>query len=61
MKCRVPNTRTLTPEELLTILCKCAILYSEYADPTLLFIFREKSRMRMIIMRSDLVRIILCT
>ena len=42
MKCRVPNTRTLTPEELLTILCKCAILYSEYADTTLLFIFREK-------------------
>ena len=42
MKCRVPNTRTLTLEELLTILCKCAILYSEYADTTLLFIFREK-------------------
>ena len=42
MKCRVQNTRILTPEELLTILCKSAILYSEYADTTLLFIFREK-------------------
>ena len=41
MKCRVQNTRILTPEELLTILCKSALLYSEYADTTLLFIFRE--------------------
>ena len=39
MKCRVQNTRILTPEELLTILCKSAILYSEYADTTLLFVF----------------------
>ena len=42
MKCRVQNTRILAPEELLTILCKSATLYSEYADTTLLFIFREK-------------------
>ena len=42
MKCRVQNTRILTPEELLTILCKSAILYSEYAATILLFIFREK-------------------
>ena len=41
MKCRVQNTRILTPEELLRILCKSALLYSEYADTTLLFIFRE--------------------
>lgn len=42
MKCRVQNTKILTPEELLTILYKSAILYSEYADTTLLFVFREK-------------------
>ena len=36
MKCRVQNTRILTPEELLTILCKSATLYSEYTDTTLL-------------------------
>ncbi len=42
MKYRVQNTRTLTPDELLSILCKSAKLYSEYADTTLLFIFREK-------------------
>lgn len=42
MKYRAPYTRALTPEELVTILCKSAILYSEYADTTLLFIFREK-------------------
>ena len=42
MKCRIQNTRILTPEELLAVLCKSAILYSEYADTTLLFIFREK-------------------
>lgn len=42
MKYRVQNTRILTPEELVTILCKSARLYSEYADTTLLFIFREK-------------------
>lgn len=42
MKCKVQNTRILVPEELLTILCKSATLYSEYADTTLLFIFREK-------------------
>ena len=32
----------LTSTEFLTILCKSATLYSEYADTTLLFIFREK-------------------
>lgn len=42
MKCKVQNTRILTPEEVLTILCKSATLYSAYADTTLLFIFREK-------------------
>lgn len=42
MRCRVQNTRILAPEELLTILYKSAILYSEYADTTLLFVFREK-------------------
>ena len=42
MKCRVQNTRILTPEELSTILCKSELLYSEYAETTLLFIFREK-------------------
>lgn len=42
MKYRVQNTRILTPEELLTILCKSAILYSEYAETTLLFVFKEK-------------------
>ena len=42
MKYKLQNTRILTPTELLTILCKSAVLYSEYADTTLLFIFREK-------------------
>lgn len=42
MKCRLQNTRILTSKELLTILRKSAILYSEYVDSTLLFIFREK-------------------
>ena len=42
MKYRVQNTRILTPDELLSILHKSAKLYSEYADTTLLFIFREK-------------------
>ena len=42
MKYRVQNARILTPDELLSILCKSAKLYSEYADTTLLFIFREK-------------------
>lgn len=42
MKYRARNTRTLSPDELITILCKSAKLYSEYADTTLLFIFREK-------------------
>lgn len=32
----------LTSAELLTVLCKSAALYSEYADTTLLFIFKKK-------------------
>lgn len=42
MKYKVQNVRALTPEEFLTKLCKGAMLYSEYANTTLLFIFREK-------------------
>ena len=42
MKCKVQNTRILASEELLTILQKSAVLYSEYVDTKLLFIFREK-------------------
>lgn len=42
MKYKVQNAKILTPDELLFILCKSAKLYSEYADTTLLFIFREK-------------------
>ncbi len=42
MPYNVQNTRGLSPEELLNILCKSAKMYSEYADTTLLFIFREK-------------------
>lgn len=42
MKYKIQNTRMLTPTEFLMILCKSATLYSEYADTTLLFIFREK-------------------
>lgn len=42
MKYKLQNIRILTPTELLTILCKSAALYSEYADTTLLFVFREK-------------------
>lgn len=36
MKYRVQNTRILPSEELLSILCKSAKLYSEYVDTTLL-------------------------
>ena len=42
MKYKLQNTRILSPEELLTKLCKSAALYSEYVNTTLLFIFREK-------------------
>lgn len=42
MKYRAQNTRILNPDELLSILCKNAKIYSEYVDTTLLFIFREK-------------------
>ena len=42
MKYKLQNAKILTPTELLMKLCKCAALYSEYADTTLLFIFREK-------------------
>ena len=42
MKYTVQNVKALTPKELIDILCKSAKLYSEYADTTLLFLFREK-------------------
>lgn len=42
MQYRVQNTKLLSSEELINILHRSAILYSEYADFTLLFIFREK-------------------
>lgn len=42
MKCTAQNMRSLASEKLLAILHRSAILYSEYADTTLLFIFREK-------------------
>ncbi len=42
MKYKVHNTRVLTSKELIDILCKSARMYSEYADTTLLFVFREK-------------------
>lgn len=41
MKCRVQNTRKIASEELLAILRRSAALYSEYANTTLLFLFRE--------------------
>lgn len=41
MQFRAANTRLMLSEELLLKLHKGAILYSEYADTTLLFIFRE--------------------
>lgn len=40
MKYRARNTKLLTSEELISILHKAAMLYSEYVDTTLLFIFR---------------------
>lgn len=42
MNYKVQNVKLLTPEKLISILHKSAKLYSEYADTTLLFIFREK-------------------
>ena len=42
MNYKVQNMRKLTSEKLLAILNKSAVMYSEYADTTLLFIFREK-------------------
>ena len=44
MNYKVQNIRALTHEELLTKLHKSALLYSEYADTTVLFIFREKKQ-----------------
>ena len=41
MQFKAKNTRLMDAEELLSKLHKSAILYSEYADTTLLFIFRE--------------------
>lgn len=42
MNYKIQNTKLLSPKDLISILCKSAALYSEYADTTLLFIFREK-------------------
>lgn len=42
MNYKVQNTKILTPENLILILHKSAKLYSEYADTTVLFIFRKK-------------------
>lgn len=42
MQFTIQNVKPLSSEELLSILRKSAIRYSEYADTTLLFIFREK-------------------
>ena len=42
MKYTAQNTKILKSDEVVTILIKSAKLYSEYADTTLLFIFREK-------------------
>ena len=42
MRYKELNTRRLTTKELIDVLHKSAILYSEYVDTTLLFIFREK-------------------
>lgn len=41
MKVRTRNTRIISSKELLSILHRSAVLYSEYADSTLLFIFKE--------------------
>ena len=41
MPYKVQNTRRLTPDELTAILCRSAKIYAEYADTTLLFIFRK--------------------
>ena len=42
MKYTIHNTRLLSANELEDILHKSARMYSEYADTTLLFVFREK-------------------
>lgn len=42
MQVRVENTRLMSSDGLLSKLHKSAVLYSQYADTTLLFIFREK-------------------
>lgn len=42
MRYKGQNTQIITPKELIDILCKSAKMYSEYADTTLLFVFREK-------------------
>ena len=63
MKYKIQNTRMLSPTELLTILCKSAKLYSEYADTTLLFIFREKKSEKYFpedYSKKDMEKIILC-
>ncbi len=42
MQVRVENTILMSSDGLLSKLHKSAVLYSQYADTTLLFIFREK-------------------
>ena len=42
MKYGIKNEKILTSEEVLAILHRSAVRYSEYADTTLLFLFREK-------------------
>ena len=59
MKYGIKNEKILTSEEVLAILHRSAVRYSEYADTTLLFLFREKKTEGY--MRSDLESIISCT
>lgn len=54
MQVRVENTRLMSSDELLSKLHKSAVLYSQYADTTLLFIFREKRQIDMNTMKLDL-------
>lgn len=61
MKYGIKNEKILTSEEVLAILHRSAVRYSEYADTTLLFLFREKKTEGYNFMRSDLESIISCT
>ena len=62
MKYGIKNEKILTSEEVLAILHRSAVRYSEYADTTLLFHVSGKENRKVIIfMRSDLESIISCT